>query len=169
METKKILIVDDDIDIINVLETILEHEGYEVHSASNKTEGLAKAFEVKPDMAILDVMMTTQFEGFELAKALKSSTEFKTIPVMMLTSVEVLVTTKSDVQAIAVEFRKDPDFKELDVLLIKDVNSGKAGIDYKSESGRSIWFPVDGFLSKPVDSKLVLPEVKKLLNQSITA
>jgi len=164
METKKILLVDDDIDVINVLETILTHEGYEVTYANNQKEGMVKAKQFKPDLAILDVMMTTQFEGFEMAKAVKTSPEFKEMPIIMLTSIEVLITTKPDVQAIAREFRKDPDFKDMDVLLVKDTVTGKAGIDYKAEDGKSIWLPVDGFLAKPVDSKKILPEVKKLLN-----
>ncbi|HPD65400.1 MAG TPA: response regulator [Bacteroidia bacterium] len=167
METKKILLVDDDIDVINVLETILTHEGYSVSYASNQKDGYEKALQIKPDLAILDVMMTTQYEGFEMAKKLKSSPEFRNMPVIMLTSIEVLVTTRPDVQAIAREFRKDPDFKEMDVLLIKDVVSGKAGIDYKSEDGKSVWLPVDGFLAKPVDSKRILPEVKRLLNETL--
>ena len=77
MKSKKILIVDDDIDVINVIQTILEHEGYEVSSANNKKEGLEKAREIKPDLAILDVMMTTHYEGFELAKELTSDPDFK--------------------------------------------------------------------------------------------
>jgi len=163
METKRILLTDDDMDIINVLETILVHEGYEVATANNKTEGLKKLSEFKPDLAILDVMMTTHFEGFEMAKAIKSNTETKNIPVIMLTSIEVLITNKPDIQTIAREFRKDPDFKELDVILIKDSTSLNAGIDYKAENGTSVWLPVDGFIAKPVDSRRILPEVKRLL------
>lgn len=164
METKKILLVDDDIDVINVLETILTHEGYTVAYANNQEEGMEKVKQFKPDLAILDVMMTTQYEGFEMAKTIKTIPEFRQIPIIMLTSIEVLVTTKPDVQAIAREFRKDPDFNEMDVLLIKDIVSGKAGIDYKAENGKSVWLPVDGFIAKPVDSKRILPEIKRLLN-----
>ena len=60
METKKILIVDDDIDVITIIETILKKEGYTVISANDKKEGMKKIREEKPDLAILDVMMTTQ-------------------------------------------------------------------------------------------------------------
>ena len=164
METKKILLTDDDIDIINVLETILVHEGYEVATASNKAEGLKKLKEFKPDLAICDVMMTTHYEGFEMAKTIKSDPETKNIPVIMLTSIEVLSTNKPDIQTIAREFRKDPGFKELDVILIKDATSHNAGIDYKAEDGKSVWLSVDGFIAKPVDSKRIIPEVKRLLS-----
>ena len=165
MNTKKILIVDDDVDVINVLQTILEHEGYTVVSANDKKEGLESARTEKPDLAILDVMMTTQFEGFELAKELTEDEAFKDMPVVMQTSIDVLTTTKSSVQEMAREFRMDPMFQELQVLLIKDVNSGNAGVDYKAEDGKSIFLNVDGFLRKPVDSSKLLPEIDRLLNK----
>ncbi len=163
METKKILIVDDDIDVITVLSAILKKEGFEVISANDKIDGIKKAWANKPDLAILDVMMTTQFEGFELAKEFSENPEFARMPVLMLTSIDVLTTTKSSVQEMAREFRMDPNYKELDVLLVKDVITGNAGIDYHSEKGPSIFLPVDGFLRKPVDGKKLIPEVKRLL------
>jgi CheY-like chemotaxis protein len=92
MENKKILVVDDDIDVVAVIETLLENEGYEVISAHNKVDGVKKAKEEKPALAILDVMMTTHFEGFELAKELFDSPETKAIPRLMQTSIDVLET-----------------------------------------------------------------------------
>lgn len=159
----KILIVDDDIDIINVISTILENEGYDVISANNKEEGLEKAKTEHPDLAILDVMMTTQFEGFELAEALVNDEAFKNMPVLMQSSIEVLTTTKPSVREMAREFRENPKYTELQVILMKDIVSGNAGVDYRTEDGKSIWVPVDGFLKKPVDSKKLLPEIKNLL------
>ena len=166
MEAKKILIVDDDIDIITVTRAILEKEGYQVITASDKIEGFKKAWTSKPDLAILDVMMTTQFEGFELAKEFSENPEFENMPVLMMTSIDVLTTTKSAVQEMAREFRQDPNYRELDVLLIRDVITGKAGIDYRTEKGPSVFLPVDGFLRKPVEAKKLVPEVENLLNSS---
>jgi CheY-like chemotaxis protein len=163
METKKILIVDDDIDVITIIETILKKEGYNVISANDKVEGMKKIKEEKPDLAILDVMMTTHYEGFELAKEITDDPELQKIPVLMQTSIDILTTTKPDVQAMAREFRKNPGFKDLHVILVKDVNSGSAGVDYLSEDGKSIWFPVDGFVRKPVDGKRIIPEIKRIL------
>ena len=165
METKKILIVDDDNDIITVLETILRKEGYLVISANNKVEGMKKIKEEKPDLAILDVMMTTQYEGFELAQEINEISETQKVPILMQTSIDILTTTKPDVQAMAREFRKNPGFKDLHVILLKDINTGKSGVDYLSEDGKSIWFPVDGFVKKPVDSKRILPEIHRILNK----
>ncbi len=160
-KTKKILIVDDDIDVITVVKTILSKEGYEVISAMNKNEGIEKLRSEKPDLAILDVMMTTHYEGFELAQEILNNEEFKDIPFLIQSSIDILVTSKASVQDMAREFRKDPNFKDLQVLLVKNISDGSAGIDYKDEDGKSHWFPVRGFIRKPVEAKKVLEEVNK--------
>ena len=163
MEKKKIIIVDDDVDVIAVIQTILENEGFEVISANNKVEALKKAKEYKPAMAILDVMMTTHFEGFELAKELYEEPSLKGMPRLMQTSIDVLPTNNQDVISMARELRKNPEYRELEVLLIEDPKTKKAGIDYRTKDGKNVWVPVDGFLHKPVDSKKLLPEIKRLI------
>ncbi|MDD3877260.1 MAG: response regulator [Bacteroidales bacterium] len=159
--SKKIVIVDDDIDVITVIETILSKEGYEVITAMNKKEGIEIMLREKPNLAILDVMMTTQFEGFELAQEILKNPELNSIPILIQSSIDILVTTKASVQEMAREFRKDPNFKDLQVLLVKNTTDGTAGIDYKGEDGKTYWFPVNGFIRKPVDAKRVLPEIEK--------
>jgi twitching motility two-component system response regulator PilH len=168
MNTQKILIVDDDVDVINVISTILENEGFEVIIAGGKDEGLAMARTEKPDLAILDVMMNTHFEGFELAEALINDPALSGMPILMQTSIEVFTTTKESVREMAREFRQDPNYRELQVILMKDIVSGNAGIDYRNDRGQSIWLPVDGFLKKPVDSKKLLPEIRSLLSKKTT-
>ncbi len=161
---KKILIVDDDIDVITVAEAILTKEGYEVISANGKDEGIEKLRTEKPDLAILDVMMTTHYEGFELANEIVKNPDLKGIPFLMQTSIDVLTTTKASVQEMAREFRRDSNFADLNVLLVKNVSNGTAGIDYKSEDGTSIFFPVGGFLTKPIDAVKLKTEIERLLN-----
>lgn len=163
MEKAKILVVDDDMDVITVLEQMLNNEGYEVISAFNKKEGIELAINEKPDLAILDVMMTTHYEGFEMAKEFVDNPALQNIPTLIETSIEVLMTTKPSVQAMAREFRNDPNYKELQVILIRDIVTGNSGIDYRAEDGRSVWVPVDGFIRKPVDKTRVLPEVQRIL------
>jgi hypothetical protein len=63
------------------------------------------------------------------------------------------------------QFRKNPEYKELEVLLIEDSVTKKAGIDYRSRDGKNVWVPVDGFLHKPVDSKKLLPLIERLLSK----
>ncbi len=164
METtakKKILIVDDDIDVITVVTAVLTKEGYEVISALNKDEGVEKLRSAKPDLAILDVMMTTPYEGFELAQEMLNNPEFKDIPFLIQSSIDILVTSKLSVLEMAREFRKDPNFKDLQVLLVKNIVDGSAGIDYRSEDNKTHWFPVAGFIRKPVESTKIIEEVKK--------
>jgi CheY-like chemotaxis protein len=164
---KKIVIVDDDIDIITVVKSVLSAKGYEVISANNKTEGIAKIKSEKPDLAILDVMMTTQFEGFELAKELTENPELKNMPIIIQTSIDVLTTTKPSVQEMARQFRTDPSFSDLRVILVKDLVSGNAGVDYLNEKNQNVRFPVNAFVRKPVSAQILITEIEKLLGRVI--
>ncbi|MGZ3523712.1 MAG: response regulator [Thermodesulfobacteriota bacterium] len=87
MATKgEILLVDDDPDLRDSLQIILEKKGYSVRTAANGREAL-EALEVKrPDLMILDIMMTTETEGFDLAYELKNKPETKDLPIILLTS-----------------------------------------------------------------------------------
>ncbi|MFK5857216.1 MAG: response regulator [Bacteroidota bacterium] len=162
---KKIVIVDDDIDIITVVESILTSNGYQVLSANDKVEGLELIKRQKPDLAILDVMMTTPFEGFELAEEMANDDDLKTIPVIIQTSIEVLTTTKSSVQAMAQQFRQKPEYSDLRVILVRDLVTGKAGVDYLNNDNAAVWFPVSAFVKKPVNASVIIPEIEKLLNK----
>lgn len=88
MKQKRILLVDDDVDFIFIQKAILENAGYEVFTANDSDEGMEKALACKPDIAILDVMMRTDQEGFEMARALRRIQMFEKLPVIMLTSVD---------------------------------------------------------------------------------
>lgn len=163
-EKAKILLVDDDMDIITVMETILVKEGYKVITAGSKAEGIELAKAEKPDLAILDVMMSTHYEGFELALEMHKNVNTNTIPVIIQSSIDVFVTNNPSVQQMAREFRKNPEYKDMQVLLLKNVQTGEAGVDYLAEDGAAMWVPVNGFLRKPVDPAKLLPEVEKLIS-----
>lgn len=160
--TKKILIVDDDIDILAVIKTILENEGHQIIQAKNKNEAILKAKEEKPDLAICDVMMTTHYEGFELAEALTNDDEFKGMPVLMQTSIEVFSSPNADAMSFARQYREKVTSKDMDVLLVESSKSMKAGIDYRTEEGKIKWLPVDGFIRKPVKAKTLIEAVEKV-------
>lgn len=163
---KKIVIVDDDIDIINVVESILTAKGYQVLSANDKNEGIELIKNEKPDLAILDVMMTTHFEGFELAEQMVNDEALKNIPVIIQTSIEVLTTTKPSVQAMAQQFRQNPEYSDLRVILVKDLVTGNAGVDYLNEDNQTVWFPVNAFVKKPVKAEVLIPEIEKLIGSA---
>ncbi len=88
MASSRILIIDDDQDLTTALQTILESKEYSVRVAGNPDEGMMKLNAEKPDLIILDVMMTTWQDGFDMARSLKKNDEFKAIPILMLTGVE---------------------------------------------------------------------------------
>jgi len=83
---ENILIIDDDKDMVNAIRIILESKGYGVTSAYNSKEGLSRIEEKTPSLIILDVMMSTDTEGFDFAYKLKSSKLYHGIPILMLTS-----------------------------------------------------------------------------------
>jgi CheY-like chemotaxis protein len=88
MEKAKILIVDDDQDLTNAMKIVLENEQFTVLSAASKTEGMEKVRDDRPDLIILDVMMNTWSDGFEMSRELKQDPKFKNIPILMLTAVK---------------------------------------------------------------------------------
>jgi DNA-binding response OmpR family regulator len=81
-----ILVVDDDPDIVATSRIILESNGYEVQTAVNGKDAVSILSRTKPDLVLLDVMMTSDTEGFDLAFKLKEDPEFKDLPIIMLTS-----------------------------------------------------------------------------------
>ena len=84
-EKKKILVVDDERDLVETLVFRLEALGYEVLTAYNGQEGLDKARTEKPDLILLDVMMPVM-DGYQVCRMLKFDEEFKSIPIIMLTA-----------------------------------------------------------------------------------
>lgn len=115
MEKAKIVVVDDDQDIRDSLQAILEGNQYTVVTAADKTEGMEKIKAERPDLAILDVMMSTWEDGFEMARDLKEDPEFKDMPILMLTGVK---------EKTGIGFKStagDPDWLPVDGFLEKPV------------------------------------------------
>lgn len=81
-----ILIIEDDRDLVNSMRIVLESRNYQVRAAHNGKDGFAKVEEKTPDIILLDVMMSTDTEGFDLAYKLQNNPQFKKIPIVMLTS-----------------------------------------------------------------------------------
>ncbi|MBL7110468.1 MAG: response regulator [Bacteroidales bacterium] len=85
METKKILIIDDDEDIRRSFQVTLESKNYEIDTASNTITGMEKIKNKKPDLLILDVMMDTDLEGHRFAHTIKNDPDFRDIPILIIT------------------------------------------------------------------------------------
>ena len=82
------MVVDDDQDIRDSMQAILESKDYSVTTAASKNEATEKANADKPDLFILDVMMDTWQDGFDLARDLKQDPKFKDTPILMSTGVK---------------------------------------------------------------------------------
>jgi len=81
---KKILIIDDEAEVVKVLQICLEQHGYKVITGYNGESGLKKAKDEVPDLVILDIMLP-DMDGYQVCERLKSDPSTKDIPVIMLT------------------------------------------------------------------------------------
>ncbi len=131
----KILIVDDDSDIVEAMRMPLEANNYRVVSASSAREGLEKVRKERPDLIILDVMMETTTEGFHFAYKLRSEApdspyrDFRTVPILIITAIHK-----------ATPFRFTPRTDES-------------------------FLPVEDFIEKPIEPKVLLEKVSRLLKK----
>jgi DNA-binding response OmpR family regulator len=82
---RKVLVIDDEPGIIEIVETNLEGDGFEVISASNGKEGLEKIKQEAPELVVLDVMMP-EMDGWEVLRNLERDPETAGLPVIMLTA-----------------------------------------------------------------------------------
>ena len=133
MANQKILIIDDDPDIVEAMRMPLEANAYNVITASNGKEGLQRAKDEIPDLIILDVMMETDTEGFHMAYELRSEepdSEYK-------------------------------DCRDIPILMITAI-SQKKGMNFSPEKDEA-FLPVDDFIEKPVQPQDLLKKVAELL------
>ena len=112
---KKILIVDDDRDVFESMKIVLEAEGYDVDWATNGAEAITKARGARPDLMILDVMMNTDDEGFQVTYAMKQDPQLSCIPIVMVTSVGART-------GFSFDRKKDEDFLPVNEFLEKPVD-----------------------------------------------
>lgn len=82
---KRVLVIDDELDMLMVLKLRLEASGYEVATATDGLEGLNAARKIKPDLIVLDVMLP-KMNGYKVSRFLKFDEEYKHIPIVMLTA-----------------------------------------------------------------------------------
>lgn len=114
----KILLVDNDVDIVDLNKAVLENNNYEVVTAFSGSQGLEKTKVERPDLIVLDLMMEKHDSGFTFAKKLKADPLLKEIPVLMLTSV-------ADVTGFEFSQQKDGYWMKTDNYLKKPVSPDK--------------------------------------------
>ncbi len=106
----KILIVDDDPDVVEAVRLFLSKAGHDVVGSFSRAEGMSRLNDVKPDLLILDVMMEQPDDGIAMAQDLRRS-GFKK-PIIMLTSVS---------KALGMSYGRDNDLVPVDEFIEKPV------------------------------------------------
>ena len=84
---KRILIIDDDVDFVDLNKAVLESNGFEVETAFSAREGMDKVQFDAPDLILLDLMLEKHDTGFSFAKSIKADPRFKNIPILMISAV----------------------------------------------------------------------------------
>ena len=111
----KIIIIDDDIDLVEAMRLTLENSGFDVIDAQDGERGIEMVREQLPDLVILDVMMGTQDEGFHVAYQIRANKDTQDLPIIMLTAVG---------QETGFDFdrEKDEEFLPVNEFLEKPIN-----------------------------------------------
>jgi two-component system alkaline phosphatase synthesis response regulator PhoP len=115
----KILVIDDDPDVQLATRMTLEKAGHRVVSAANGKDGLEKIRSENPDLIILDVMMDTSTEGFQLALRLRNPdptsdlAEFSHIPILMMTAIH---------STTPLRFEPDIDYLPVELFVDKPID-----------------------------------------------
>jgi DNA-binding response OmpR family regulator len=147
---KKVLVVDDDPNLVRFLSVALEENGYIPIGAFDGKEGWEKACTELPDLFFLDVMMPKR-TGFTLFKQLRKDERFKDTPVIMLTGVTASLATQDD----ASDDTMEQPYGALRESLRKVINEMKEDGVVKP----------DLFIEKPVDPEDVVEKVKELIGE----
>lgn len=118
MAIEKILIIDDDDDLVQAMRLPLQAAGYAVYRAATGEEGLAMVKETNPDLIVLDVMMDTTTAGFQVSLELRSQSPtseyaaYRKIPILMLTAIH---------QTTPLRFGPDQDYLPVDAFIEKPI------------------------------------------------
>jgi len=130
---KKLLMIDDDVNLVHVFKLVCDAKGYEFHAAHSAAEGLVKIPEVEPDLIILDVIMEDFVAGFRVLSQLRASgpespfAAYAGVPIIMLTSV-----------------------------------TAKTHLNFSDRIGTAL-LPVDAFVEKPVKPAEILAKIEAML------
>ena len=111
----KILIIDDDKDFVFSMELVLKNHGYAVETAFTPADGIDRVLTATPDLVILDVIMPTGYEGFEVARSIRENNGLLGLPILMLSNVH-------SVKQVSYRFAPDKDYLPVDVFLDKPSN-----------------------------------------------
>lgn len=114
----KIIIVDDNQDLLFTMETFLKRNGFEVFTADDGKKGLQMIKEIRPDLVLLDIMMETTYSGLDVCKALRSDDDLKNIPIIGISGI-------GDEMGIRIDKWGDDDYFSVDEFFEKPVDRQK--------------------------------------------
>ena len=124
-------------------------------------EGYIVAQGFSPDLMILDVNMETASAGFDLNKKLRTNDLFKSTPIIMLTGIETMAATNQMIDMYN-NMAGMANFESEKVMKVLNAD-GTVSVDYKNQEGRKYYLLLDSFISKPVETEVLLKEIKKFL------
>jgi DNA-binding response OmpR family regulator len=107
----RVLVVDDDLDLLETTSLCLKQAGYEVVTARNKTEGFEQVNATQPDLVVLDVMMEEPDDGIALAQQLRRNAFDK--PILMMSCIEKVT---------GMQYGRDDEMVPVDEFLPKPAN-----------------------------------------------
>ena len=107
MKKRKILIIDDELDILKTTKYALEDAGYKVYTVDNGEEGLMRLKTVNPDLILLDLLLPGR-TGFQIAQEIKSKDEYKNIPIIVISGKTAAVDKYIAVKKGVVEYIEKP-------------------------------------------------------------
>ena len=127
--TNKVLIIDDDDDVVFTMRLPLEAHGYQVFRAADRKEGLQKVKEVEPDIILLDVMMDSMTAGFEVCRTIRNPdpaseyAAYRKIPIVMISAIHSTASLRfaSDKAQLPVDaFVEKPIEPEILLSIVRD-------------------------------------------------
>jgi len=118
MSERTVLVIDDDIDLVEIIRVTLEREKLRVIDAQNGERGFALAREQQPDLILLDIMMGTVDEGFQVAYRLRSDPLTKDTPIIMLSAI-------GERTGFSFDKNKDADFLPVSEFIEKPISPRK--------------------------------------------
>lgn len=153
MEERKILIVDDEKSIVEILKFNLEKEGYKTYEAYDADEAVEKAFEVNPDLILLDVMLPKS-DGFTVCRKIRQKLD---CPIIMLTAREDVVDKIIGLELGADDYMTKPfSIREVIARIKANLRKYVKNVDVKNEDEKQ-----NGFMIKDmfIDSKNYLATI----------
>lgn len=155
---KKILIADDEPDILEIIQYNLQGEGYEVYTAKDGDEALVRAKQVKPDLIILDIMMPRK-TGVEVCELLRAQAAFKDTLIIFLTALNDETSQMKGLDTGADDYVNKPISPK---LLLSRVNALFRRVNKKDDAGNGV-LTIDNMVIDPQKFNVLVNQEEKVL------